>query len=321
MSTASEINTMIREKALSVGFSRIGFTNPVLAETTRSFYSRFVEEHGYAGMHYLRRYAPERTDPGKLLPGVKTIIAVLLNYYPQIRIPEEDNFIISKYAYGEDHHIILKQRLQQLTSFMAAEWPGCTTRTFFDSGPVLEKMWAQRCGIGWQGKNTLLITKKGGSFFFIGIIFTDLESAPDAPETDHCGTCDRCLKACPTGALEKPYQLNISRCIAYQTIENKKQIPEEIRGKLKDRIFGCDICQDVCPYNRFAEPHRVPEFNPSPELVHRRKKEWLEFGEPDFNRIFRRTALSRTGYSALKRNILMGSCPAQADSPHRKAGK
>jgi epoxyqueuosine reductase len=176
-------------------------------------------------------------------------------------------------------------------------------KAFVDSGAVLEKAWAQKCGVGWQGKNTLLINKTGGSFYFIGIIFTNLELKPDLPETDHCGTCNNCMTACPTGALNTPFQLNIPRCISYLTIENKEEIPAVLKNKLKGRIYGCDICQDVCPYNHFASPHMVAEFMPSGSLVQMRKKDWLDLTESDFNRIFEGSPLKRLGYTRLRGNI------------------
>lgn len=294
---------IIRAKALSLGFSHCGFAEPNFPEVIKDRYHQFVDEHRYAHLSYLRRYEPERMNPELLLPGVKTVIALVLNYYPVEILPEEDNFIISKYAYGKDHHLMLKERLSAFRSFLAEAFPGCSSRSFYDSGPVMEKLWARRCGIGWQGKNTVIITRDGGSFFFIGVVLTDLEVKPDIPGADHCGTCEKCLRACPTGALEKPYQLTISRCISYHTIENRGGIPEEMQGKFRDRIFGCDICQDVCPFNRFAKPHREPDFLPAPELVQWRKKDWLALQEVVFNRLFANSAVLRTGYRTFIRNM------------------
>ncbi len=227
----------------------------------------------------------------------------MMNYYPQEIIPEEDNYVISKYAYGKDDHIVVKERVEKLAFFITESFKPSLVKSFFDSGPVSEKIWAQRCGVGWQGKNTLIINRKGGSFYHIGIILTDLNLYPDEPETDRCGSCDKCINACPTGALNSPYQLEIARCISYQTIENRGEIPQEIKGNLRDRIFGCDICQDVCPFNRFAKPTKEKHFLPSPELTALRKKEWREMGEETFNRIFRDSGIIRTGYQTVKRNM------------------
>jgi epoxyqueuosine reductase len=253
------------------------------------------------------------------MPDAKSVIAVLLNYYPEQVIPEEDNFVISKYAYGSDYQKVVKKKLKELAAFLISpptsetgntspptplpEERGVKNLYFVDSGPVPEKVWAQRCGIGWQGKNTLLINKSSGSFFFIGIILTTLEIEPDEPETDHCGSCDKCVKACPTGALNDPYRLDISRCISYHTIESKLPIPDEFRGKFRDRIFGCDICQDACPYNRFSKPSGDPSRTPHPDLLNMRKRKWHSLTEGQFNELFRGTPVFRTGYKRLIDNI------------------
>jgi len=226
------VKDSITKKATELGFSQCGFARYEPLEHIRSFYSNFVAEKRFATFQYLERYAAQRLNPELLLPGVRTVICVTMNYYPPTQIPEEDNLIISRYAYGRDYQTLIRKRLDNLTGFMRSTFGDQHTMAFVDSGPVLEKAWAQHCGIGWQGKHTLVINKSGGSFFFIGIILTDLEIGPDRPETDHCGTCEKCVKACPTGALDTPYQLDIPRCISYLTIENKSDIPVN----LKDRI-------------------------------------------------------------------------------------
>jgi epoxyqueuosine reductase len=270
---------------------------------------------------YFESYLEKRLHPEQLLEGAKSVIAVMMNYYPQDEIPGTNNFIISKYAYGRDYHLLMRERLGLLMAFLksiTADLRGRESgdsgpdydlhaRAFVDSGPVLEKAWAQRCGLGWQGKNTLVIHPLAGSFFFIGIILTNLELEPDAPESDHCGSCEKCIKACPTEALDIPYQLDIRRCISYLTIESKEEIPVELKGKLKDRIYGCDICQDICPYNRFAVPSGIPEFAPSEPLMQMRKKEWLSLTEADFDRMFAATPVKRMGYARLMRNIRAAS--------------
>nr|MBC8457083.1 tRNA epoxyqueuosine(34) reductase QueG [Deltaproteobacteria bacterium] len=220
----------------------------------------------------------------------------------------------SKYAYGKDDHVVVKERLQQLVLFITKSFKPSRAKSFYDSGPVPEKTWAQRCGIGWQGKNTLIINRNGGSFYHIGIILTDLVVEPDQPETDHCGSCDLCVKTCPAGALNSPYQLEIAQCLSYQTIENKGDTPVDLKGKFRHRIYGCDICQDICPYNRFARPHAEKEFLPSPELKARRKKEWLALTEQEFNRLFGNSSVKRTGFHTLKRNMeLAGETPVPAE--------
>jgi epoxyqueuosine reductase len=260
------------------------------------------------------------------MPDARSVIAVLLNYYPDKIIPEEDNFIISKYAYGSDYYVVVKNKINELIDFIISQdlpSPSMTASPptpllqergakvtsakalgFVDSGSVMEKVWAQRCGVGWQGKNTLLINKSAGSFFFIGIILTNLELEPDEPEGDHCGACNKCREACPTGALEQPYQLTISKCISYHTIESKHTIPAEFKGKFNDRIFGCDICQDVCPYNRFSKPSLDPSRTPHPAFLQMRKKDWLSLTEEQFNILFTGTPAYRTGYRRLMENIL-----------------
>ena len=294
---------LIREEALQLGFSFCGFARYEPMEPLRPLYTRSISQQGHAGLEYLVNYLEQRLNPELLLKGTKSVIALLMNYYPQQFIPETDHFILSKYAYGHDYHKLMHKRLKSLINTIKRSSKNTEAKAFVDSGPVLEKAWAQRCGLGWQGKNTLIINKSAGSFFFIGIILTNLELTADLPETDHCGSCTRCVNTCPTGALHTPYQLDIQKCIAYQTIENKEAIPELVRTKLSGRIYGCDICQDVCPYNRFAIPHAIPEFNPSESLMKLRKKDWLSLTEPDFDRIFADSPLKRLGYDRLMRNI------------------
>lgn len=311
----------IRAEALRLGFSFCGMARNEPLEDLRALYTRLIQRKGPAGLEYLETYLEKRLNPELILKGARSVIAVMMNYYPQDEIPGTGNFIISKYAYGRDYHLLMRERLGLLIAFLKSITADLSdresedsgpaydlhARAFVDSGPVLEKAWAQRCGLGWQGKNTLVIHPLAGSFFFIGIILTTLELEPDAPESDHCGSCEKCIKACPTGALDTPYQLDIRRCISYLTIESKEEIPVELKGKLKDRIYGCDICQDVCPYNRFAVPNGIPEFAPSEPLMQMRKKEWLSLTEADFDRMFAATPVKRMGYARLMRNIRAAS--------------
>ena len=293
----------IIKRALELGFSQCGFAKCEPLEDLHAFYDDFVAEKRFATLDYLERYAAERLNPCLLLPGAKTVICLTMNYYPPAQIPETDNFIIARYAYGKDYHLVVRERMEALTRSMQSAYGDILTRVFMDSGNVLEKAWARRCGIGWQGKHTLILNRSGGSFFFIGIILTDLEIIPDQPGTDHCGDCEKCVKACPTGALDMPYQLDIPRCISYQTIENKTLIPDDLRNKLRDRIYGCDLCQDACPYNRHAPAHSIPEFLPSEELIKMRKKDWISLTEQEFDEIFTGTPVKRVGYERLMRNI------------------
>lgn len=297
------IKELIRVEALRSGLSHCGFAGVGPLEELRPLYSDFIRRNGHASLKYLETNIEKRLHPELVLPGTKSVIALLMNYYPPEIIPDDDNFIISKYAYGTDYHGFMRSRLNGLIDFMQLSCGNVKAKAFVDSGAVLEKAWAQKCGVGWQGKNTLIINKSAGSFFFIGIIFTNLELEPDPPETDHCGMCNNCVAACPTGALETPYQLDLHRCISYLTIESREEIPSDLKTKLSNRIYGCDICQDVCPYNRFATPHEVAGFMPSEELVKLRKKDWLALTVPDFDRIFAGSPVERSGYHRLKRGM------------------
>ncbi len=299
----NDLKEQIKSEALRLGFSHCGIARNESLEELRSFYTDFIRRKGHAGMNYLETWLEKRFHPELVVPGAKSVIAVLMNYFPPEIIPEQDNFIISKYAYGADYHVVMRYLLEELIRFMKLSGSNILAKGFVDSGAVFEKAWAQRSGVGWQGKNTLIINKSAGSFFFIGVILTDLEMEPDPPETDHCGACSNCISACPTGALDIPYQLNIPKCISYLTIESKEEIPEELKEKLKDRIYGCDICQDVCPYNRFARPHTTPEFLPSHILMNLRKADWIAMTVPDFNRIFAGSPVKRSGYQRLKRGL------------------
>jgi len=293
----------VRKYALETGFDVCGFAKAEPLEQLRDFYGTFLGEHRQATMAYLRRYAPQRLDPAELLPGVKTVIGVLVNYFPPELIPAEDNFTVSKYAYGKRYPPYIKPKLEQLASFVNSLSQGVSSSVFVDSGPVLEKIWAQRCGIGWQGKHTIVINRAGGSYFFIGIILTTLELEPDTAEADHCGNCSRCMEACPTGAIDRPYELDIRRCISYCTLVKNAEMPEEVRAKLGGRIYGCDICQDVCPFNRFAKPTSHSVFHLSEDLKSMRKKDWLNLTEEQYERMFAGTSLGELGYERLMRNI------------------
>ncbi|MCX6245116.1 MAG: tRNA epoxyqueuosine(34) reductase QueG [Bacteroidetes bacterium] len=297
----------IKEKALELGFSSCGFAEAGVLETENAFFHNYLQEKRNAAMHYLERNPEKRLDPRLVFEGTRTVIGLLLNYFPSEALPEKDNFIISKDAYGRDYHIVVKERANALISFMKETDANVNAKAYVDSGPVLEKAWARMCGIGWTGKNTLVINPSRGSFHFIAIILTDLLLEPDAPETDHCGNCTRCMDACPTGALEKPFVLNPSLCIAYLTIELKEGIPENLEGKLNGRVYGCDACQDVCPYNRFAIPHELPELLPSETLKSFRKDDWLNLTEDQFNLMFKESSIRRIGYKKLMNNIRSAS--------------
>lgn len=303
----------IKYKAIELGFSFCGFASCTPLPEWRNFYEDFIRHGGQAGFGYLETNLARRLDPSLLLPEAKSVIAVLQNYYPSNVIPEENNFIISKYAYGCDPYPGIKEKLNLLSGYLSQVIPGTQSRAFVDSGPVLEKVWAQRCGVGWQGKNSLIINKNAGSFFFIGILLTTAELTPDKPEKDHCGTCRRCIDACPTKALEKPYCLDIRKCISYYTIENKEEIPGSLKPEFRDRIFGCDICQDACPYNKFPLPSVFPDSICTDELMNMRKPDWLSLTEDRFLSLFKGSPVERTGYPHFMKMIRLN---AEYYSPH-----
>jgi epoxyqueuosine reductase len=293
----------IKSHAGQLGFSFCGIARAEPLTSHREYNEEFIRKKLHQSFTYLETNLGKRLDPLQIMTDARSVIAVLLNYFPVKIIPEKDNFIISKYAYGEDYYPVVKKKMNELIRFMKHEYGEMKAQLFVDSGSVLEKVWAQRCGVGWQGKNTLLINKKAGSFFFIGIILTNVDLDPDQPETDQCRRCEKCVKACPTGALDQPYRLNISKCISYHTIENDQPVPKELKGKFHDRIFGCDICQDVCPYNRLSQPSDDPTRLPRNELFMMKKPGWLSLTEDQFNDMFKGTPVYRTGYRRLMENI------------------
>jgi len=239
-----------------------------------------------------------------LVPGAKSVISLLFNYYPSETVAfEQDQFKISKYAYGKDYHEVIKEKLRALFYDLQQEFGAIEGRVFVDSAPVMDKAWAAKSGLGWVGKNTNLISKKVGSFFFIAELILDLELEYDLPIADHCGSCTACIDACPTEALIQPYQIDGSKCISYLTIELKDSIPSEFKGKMENWAFGCDICQTVCPWNRFATPHQEPAFSPQPELLSLTKSEWEEMTSEVFNKVFKGSAVKRTKFEGLKRNV------------------
>ena len=257
----------------------------------------------HGGMKYMENHFDLRIDPSKLVPGAKSVITFLKNYYPETTLKQENK--ISKYAYGKDYHEVIKAQLKQMISELHEKIGMFNGRGFVDSAPVLERSWAQRSGLGWIGKNGNLITKQGGSFFFIATLITDLELNYDDPfAKDYCGSCTRCLESCPTGAILPDKTINGSQCISYFTIELKDEIiPEEQKGKFQNWMFGCDICQDVCPWNRFSKPHQEENFQPIPEVLNLSTTEWEELSEEAFKKIFRHSPLSRSKFKGIRRNI------------------
>ncbi len=253
-------------------------------------------------MAYMENHFDKRLDPTKLVEGSKSVISLLLNYYPS-EIQNPESYKISKYAYGTDYHFVIKDKLKQLLHFIQDEIGEVHGRAFVDSAPVLDKAWAAKSGLGWIGKHSNLLTQKVGSFYFIAELIVDLDLEYDTPVTDHCGSCTACIDACPTQAIVEPYKVDGSKCISYFTIELKNEIPTDFKGQFDDWMFGCDVCQDVCPWNRFSKSHSEPLFNPHPQLLSKDKKEWEEITKEVFNEIFKKRAVKRTKFEGLKRNI------------------
>lgn len=253
-------------------------------------------------MGYMENHFDKRLNPTLLVDDSKSVISLLLNYYPE-QTQVEDSYKISKYAYGQDYHFVIKEKLKEFLFSIQENIGEVSGRAFVDSAPVLDKAWAAKSGLGWIGKNSNLLSKQVGSFFFIAELIVDLELEYDTAVTDHCGSCTKCIDACPTGAIIAPYVVDGSKCISYFTIELKDNIPQEMKGKFDDWAFGCDVCQDVCPWNRFSKPHNEPLFNPNPELLSMTKKDWEEITEETFRAVFKNSAVKRTKYDGLKRNL------------------
>ena len=262
----------------------------------------WLKQNAHGEMKYMENHFDKRLDPTKLVEGSKSVISLLYNYYPEIH-QNENSYKLSKYAYGRDYHHVIKAKLKEMMHTLQEEIGEIGGRAFVDSAPVLEKAWAAKSGLGWVGKHSNLLSKSTGSFYFIAELILDLELEYDYPVTDHCGTCTKCIDACPTDAIYEPYKVDGSKCISYFTIELKDEIPTGYQGKFDDWMFGCDICQDVCPWNRFSKPHNEPLFNPHPDLLSYNKKDWEEITKDVFNEIFKKSAVKRTKFSGLQRNI------------------
>jgi epoxyqueuosine reductase len=263
---------------------------------------KWLQNQMQGQMRYMENHFDKRLNPTLLVDGAKSVISLLLNYYPT-EFQNPDSYKISKYSYGQDYHFVIKEKLKELLQFIQTEIGEVSGRAFVDSAPVLDKAWAAKSGLGWLGKNGNLITKQVGSFYFIAELIVDLDLEYDHATTDHCGSCTACLDACPTEAIVAPYVVDGSKCISYFTIELKEAIPIEMKGKFDDWAFGCDVCQDVCPWNKFSKAHNEPLFDPNPEILSFSKKDWEEITEETFKKVFQNSAVKRTKIEGLKRNI------------------
>tara|TARA_B100001029_G_scaffold36482_1_gene27887 strand:- start:114 stop:1031 length:918 start_codon:yes stop_codon:yes gene_type:complete len=293
----------LKRKANNLGFLSCGISKAVFLEEEATKLENWLNDGKHGKMKYMENHFDMRLDPRKLVPDAKSVISLSYNYFNKNLQKDKDAPKISKYAYGSDYHKVIKEKLKILFKELQKEFGDINGRVFIDSAPIMEKAWAAKSGLGWIGKNTNLISQKVGSFYFLAEIIVDLEFEYDTPVTDHCGSCTACIDSCPTGALVKPYEIDASKCISYLTIELKDEIPSEFNGKMDNWAFGCDVCQDVCPWNRFSRKHNEPLFNPNQEMMKMEKKEWEELTEETFEVIFKNSAVKRTKYKGLKRNI------------------
>lgn len=302
MNNKEKYTQFIKQKAQELGFSYCGVSQATFLEEEAPRLESWLKNNMHGEMKYMENHFDKRLDPRLLVPGAKSVVSLLLNYFPAQQ-QNPNAYKISKYAYGEDYHFIIKDKLKDLLHFINDEIGAVDGRVFVDSAPVLDKAWAAKSGLGWVGKNNNLIRKSHGSFFFVAELIIDLELMYDTATTNHCGSCTACIDACPTQAIESPYVVNGSKCISYLTIELKDAIPNEFSGKLDDWMYGCDVCQDVCPWNRFATPHNEPLFQPKPELINYNNQQWTDLTNELFNEIFKKSAVKRTKFSGLMKNV------------------
>ena len=294
---------LIKQKAEKFGFQSCGISKAEFLEEEAPRLEAWLNKGYHGEMKYMENHFDKRLNPTLLVDGAKSVISLSYNYFPKVKIDEINNFKISKYAYGEDYHEVIKDILKEMVAELQEEIGEFGFRVFVDSAPVLEKAWARKSGLGWVGKNANLITKKHGSFYFLAEIICDLELEYDLAVTDHCGSCRACIDACPTQAIVSDRIVDGSKCISYATIELKNEIPDYFNGKMDDWMFGCDVCQDVCPWNRFSAPTLQEKFAPNFQKLNFKKNEWKELSQELFSEIFKKSAVKRTKFSGLMRNI------------------
>jgi epoxyqueuosine reductase len=298
-------NQIIKTQAKNLGFDFCGIAKAGFLEEEAPKLENWLNQHYQGEMAYMANHFDKRLDPTKLVEGAKTVVSLVYNYFPKKELfQKEDSYKIAKYAYGQDYHHVIKDKLKDLLENLREEIGEFGGRAFVDSAPVMERQWAQKSGLGWLGKNSLLLNKEMGSFFFLAELIIDLEVIPDPPMVkDYCGTCTKCIDACPTEAIVQPGVVDGSKCISYLTIELKENIPAAFKGKMENWVFGCDICQDVCPWNRFSKTHQEPLFDPKPELKGMTNRDWEEITEETFSKVFSKSAVNRTKYNGFLRNI------------------
>ncbi len=308
------LKEMIRQASLELGFDDCGFSRAEALPQNAQWMEQWLEKGFQGEMSYLDRNKEKRYDPRLLVENTLTVVTFLFNYFPAEEVVSSDGYKISKYAYGADYHQLIRDKLMLLLQKIEVHTGPLQARAFTDSAPVLDRAWAEKCGLGFIGKNTCLIHPRKGSFFFIGHLFLPLDlEADQATVSDYCGTCRRCIDTCPTGALVQAHELDAQRCISYLTIEYRGELPAELKPRFKDWIFGCDICQDVCPWNRFSQPHNEPLFALKEELKAMKKDDWHQLTKEKYNHLFKKTAVERTKFEGLKRNIdfLKGEEPSE----------
>jgi epoxyqueuosine reductase len=292
----------IKAEAKRLGFISCGISKAGFLEQEAPRLEKWLNNNHNGQMAYMENHFDKRLDPTLLVDDAKSVVSLLLNYFPS-ESQNDESFKISKYAYGQDYHFVIKEKLKEFLHSIQENIGEVSGRAFVDSAPVLDKAWAAKSGLGWIGKNSNLLTQKVGSFYFIAELILDLDLEYDHAVTDHCGSCTACIDACPTQAIVAPYIVDGSKCISYYTIELKENLPYEMKGKFDEWMFGCDTCQDVCPWNRFSKPHSEPLFNPNPDLLSFTKKDWMEITEETFKVIFKNSPIKRTKFDGLKRNI------------------
>ncbi len=302
MTSSAKYSQLIKSTAKRLGFDFCGIAKAEFLESEAPQLEEWLTRNYQGKMAYLANHFDKRLDPTLLVEGAKSVISLLYNYFPE-QNQRPDAPKLSKYAFGKDYHLVIKDKLHEFLERLQTEIGEINGRVFVDSAPVLEKAWAAKSGLGWIGKNANLITKQQGSFFFIAELILDLELEADGPIKDYCGTCTKCIDACPTEAIVEPYVVDGSKCISYLTIELREAIPEPFKNKMDNWAFGCDVCQDVCPWNSFSFPHQEPAFDPSAELMGMSTKDWQEMTEETFQRVFKNSAVKRTKYQGLKRNV------------------